>query len=117
MKIINVNRAETILFKIDYKTIPELLEFSKENPDYEEFLNKNSLEYRCIRDADYTDAIYYYVFWGFEGYNTLYSIGLYGIETEECFKNNIENDILKPDKLILQSVTDYVRKACLQEKE
>lgn len=113
MKITNVNKAETILFKVDYKTIPELLEFSKENSDYEDFLNKNSLEYRCIRDADYTDEICHYVFWGFEGYNTLYSIGLYGIETEEDFKYNIENDVLKPNKLILQSVMDYVREACL----
>lgn len=113
MKITNVNRAETILFKVDYKTIPELLEFSKENSEYEDFLNRNSLEYRCIRDADYTDAISYYVFLGFEGYNTLYSIGLYGIEKEECFKHNIENNVLKPTKLILQSVMDYVREACL----
>lgn len=113
MKITNVNKAETILFKIDYKTIPELLEFSKENLDYEDFLNRNSLEYRCIRDADYTDAISYYVFFGFEGYNTLYSIGLYGIETVECFKYNIENDVLKPNKLILQSIMDYVLEVCL----
>lgn len=104
MKIIETNVAETLIFKIDYRTIPELLEFAKENPRQRKFIEIHPPQYRCIRDVDYTDAVHHYIFFGFAGNNNLYSLGLYACETEECFRKNIENGVIKPSKEVLNNI-------------
>lgn len=97
---------------MDWKDIPQVLELTKENIRYKEYLKSHQLEFRFMSFLDRElqpddENISYYCTFGFDGDNNQYDLGLWGGSKEEIINRIKSDNFINEAKKYPQSYYNY----------